>query len=121
PVYRETGVTVRLLTIAIPGGMCGDRSALRLREAFDDVQTEPDSAEAPAVSGLPLDEPLEDPLVVAVLDADPLVHDRHHDVGPVADRPDADGPAVRRVLERDLQQLPEDDVGRHRVPPAGRQ
>jgi hypothetical protein len=48
-------------------------------EAPDDVEAYADSAEAAAVARLALDEPLEDPLVVARGDADALVFDVHLD------------------------------------------
>src|SRR5215475_14522179 len=92
-----------------------DRAILGGCQAADDVQPDPHAAEAPAVAGLPLDEPLEDPLVVAWRDADPLVldGDLDHRTGDVGAHGDA--AASRGVLEGVLQQLAHDDVGRHRV------
>ena len=86
-----------------------------------DVQAEPDAAEPAPVTGLALDEALEDALVIARRDADAFVLDR--DIDPVGHRPGANSHSAARwrVLERVLEQLPGDDVGRHRVPERGRQ
>ena len=55
---------------------------LRDGQLAHDVQPDPDAAKPPPVAGLALDEPLEDPLVVAGGDADALVFDADLDPRP---------------------------------------
>src|SRR4029077_19783729 len=93
----------------------GDLAVLRLGQAADDEQADADTAEPAAVTGLALEEPVEDALVIAVRDADALVF--HHDLDPAIGHlgPDADGSSGGRVFESVLEQLPDDDVGGHGV------
>src|SRR6185437_536035 len=77
----------------------GDLAVLGLGQAADDEQPDADAAEPAAVSGLTLEEPVEDALVIALGDADALV--LHGDLDPVPGPPglDADRAAIGRVLE----------------------
>ena len=61
-------------------------AALRHGQAADDEQADADAAETTAVARLALEEALEDPLVVAVGDADALVLHGDLDPGPAAAR-----------------------------------
>src|SRR6202000_3490803 len=89
---------------ALLAGLGDDRAVLGGRQAPDDVEAHPDAPEAAAVARLALHEPLEDPLVVTLGDADALVFDvdlDHRTDGAGAYR---DCPAGRRVLEGVLEQ-----------------
>src|SRR5581483_11808273 len=96
-------------------GAGGYFAVLGLRQAAHDEQADADSAEAAAVAGLALHEAVEDALEVGGGDADAFVVDGDLDPRAVHARPDVHGAAVRRVFDRVLQQLADDDVGRHRV------
>src|SRR5581483_5735864 len=99
----------------------GHLTVLGLGQPAHDEQADAYAAEPPAVTGLALEEPVEDALVVAFGDADALVLDGDLDPS-LADRgPDGDRAAVGRVLDGVLEQLPDDDVGGHRVAAGGRQ
>src|ERR1700735_2892930 len=119
--------------IVPPDGRERARGPLPVRarcQGADDEQADADAAEPAAVAGLALDEPVEDPLVIAVGDADALV--LHRDLVPAAAPHSFPGPwfprpcfprhpgtyphraAVGRVLEGVLEQLTDDDVGGHR-------
>jgi teichoic acid transport system ATP-binding protein len=93
----------------------GDLATLRHGQAPDDEEADADTAEAAAVAGLALEEALEDALVVAVGDTDATVLDGDLDAAVAGPGPDHDLTALRRVLERVLQQLADDDVGGHGV------
>jgi len=69
------------------------------REPPHDVEADADTAETAAVTGLALDEALEDPLVVARGNTDALVLDVHLDRRADAAGAHGNGPARGRVLE----------------------
>src|SRR5260370_25192345 len=93
-----------------------DLAALRLRQLPDSVEPEANAAETAPIACLALNEAIKYPLPVRRPDADTLVPNGDDDAGAVGPRLNGDLAAFRRVLERVLQQLAKDDVGRHRVP-----
>src|SRR3984957_5475146 len=71
----------------------GDLAVLGLGQAPDDEKPDADAAEPAAVTGLALEEPVEDALVIAVGDADALVFHGHLEVAFHQPGPDGDGAA----------------------------